>query len=175
MLTEWKKVYSLNHPADLGSGGFFEDLIEAQNKNADNETQDLFSILYQLEQFRTCEGILHFKLCYPDLADEFPFPCNEWTQLSNPLYENVVQGFKPINITFESALGDFKGLSWAVRGVDNCLMEDFPYQRESRAFCIGSLNGRDGKAVGPPKYLVEQVELLVNPGKEKTYRNMLMN
>ena len=175
MLTEWKKVYSLNHPADLGSGGFFEDLIEAQNKNADNETQDLFSVLYQLEHFRTCEGILHFKLCYPDLVDEFPFPCNEWTQLSNPLYDNVVQGFKPINITFQSAIKDFQGLSWTTRGVDSCLMEDFPYQRDSRAFCIGSLNGVDGKAVGPPKYSVEQVELFVNPGKEKTYSNMLMN
>jgi hypothetical protein len=45
----------------LGADGFFADLDEAQNKNADNETADLFSILYQLEQFRTCEGVFHFK------------------------------------------------------------------------------------------------------------------
>ena len=150
----------------MGAIGFFGDLIEAQNKNADNETADLFSILYQLERFRTCDGVFHFKLCYPDLAGEFLTPCNEWTQSSNPIYESVVQDFKPINITFQSAENkDFNGLSWSTRGVETCLIEDYPYTTVNRSLCIGSLSGTDGRFTGPNKFMVEKVELFVNPGK----------
>merc|ERR1711892_1305385 len=94
--TEWKKVYSLTNPQDAG---YFGDLMEAEHKNAENESADLFSILYQLEQFRNCDGVFHFKLCYPDLVGNFNFPCNEWTQSSNPLYESLIEDFTPIKIT----------------------------------------------------------------------------
>ena len=62
-------MYSLTHPVELEAKGFFKDQKEALNKNADNEDADMFSILYQLEQYRNCEGDFHFKLCYPELAE----------------------------------------------------------------------------------------------------------
>ena len=42
---EWKKVYSLTHT----SNELFKNLKDAKNKNADNETADLFSILDELD------------------------------------------------------------------------------------------------------------------------------
>ena len=97
---EWKKIYTLTHPSDLGTAGFFKDLKDAQNKNAENETADMFSVLGELDQYRSCSGGFHFQLCYPELAENFSYPCNEWTQFSNPVSESIVKDFKPINITF---------------------------------------------------------------------------
>jgi hypothetical protein len=77
----------------------------------------------------------------------------------------MVKDYKPINITFQSARTDFNGLGWSTKGVTNCLMEDHPYTSNNRSFCIGHLNGQDGKINGPPKYWVENVELFVNTGK----------
>ena len=51
---EWKKVYSITHPESLGKEGFFTDHEDAMNRNPDNETADLFSILGELEHFRNC-------------------------------------------------------------------------------------------------------------------------
>ena len=75
----------------MGRKGFFKDKIEALNKNADNEDADIFSILYQLEQYRNCEGDFHFKLCYPGLAENYSFPCNEWKQFNNPAADSIVR------------------------------------------------------------------------------------
>ena len=162
---EWKKVYSITRPADLGKGGFFADHTEAGNKNADNETADLFSILYQLEQYRTCTGEFHFKLCYPGLAENYSFPCNEWTQFSNPTNDDVIKDFKPINITFQSKNKDFKGLSLSFNGKEESLIEDHPFGSK-QSFSIGTLKGTDGKIPGPGYHLVEEVKLFVNPGKK---------
>ena len=80
---EWKKIFSHTHPADLGEAGFFVDHTDAMNKNADDEYADMFSILDQLEHYRSCNGTFHFKLCYPELSNNFSFPCNEWIQFNN--------------------------------------------------------------------------------------------
>ena len=48
---------------------------ETKKKNIDDPEADLFSILYDLESMRNAEGVFHFKLCYPELAEDFP--CNE--------------------------------------------------------------------------------------------------
>ena len=149
----------------MGTKGFFKDHSEALNKNADNEDADIFSILYQLEQYRTCNGDFHFKLCYPELAENFSFPCNEWTQFNDPAADSIVRNFKPIKITFKSALGDFKGLGMSERSKKETLIEDNPMQFNNRTFSIGTLKGKEGKIVGPPDHLVEKVELFVNPGK----------
>ena len=152
----------------MGIDGFFADHAEALNKNADNETADLFSILYQLDQYRTCSGEFHFKLCYPGLAENYSFPCNEWTQFSNPTIDNVIKDFKPINISFQSKNKDFKGLSLSAKGIEGGLIEDHPFLRlqSDRTFSIGTLKGTDGKIPGPGKHLVEKVDLFVNPGKK---------
>ena len=165
---EWTKVYSLYHPSSLGKDGFFKDLKDTHNKNADNETADLFSILDQLEQYRTCRGDFHLKICYPELAENFSFPCNEWTQSNNPFSDKLLKDFKPINITFQSATQDFKGLGLSARGRGDSLIEDFPFLKNDWAFSIGSIQGSDGKFAGPPPHYVEKVELFVNPGKFQT-------
>lgn len=147
--------------------GYFVDHAEALNKNAENETADMYSILYQLEQYRTCSGLFHFKLCYPELVDEFPFPCNEWTQLSNPVIDNVIHDYKPINITFQSDTKDFLGLGQAGQGNKDTLVEDHPFlKKDNRTFQIGTIKGIEGKFFGPGSiHLVEKVELFVNTGK----------
>ena len=165
-------MYSLYHPEDYGKNGYFADQNEALNKNADNEDADMFSILDQLEQYRTCDGQLHFKLCYPELAENFSFPCNEWTQSNNPAVEPILKGFEPITITFKSKVKDFVGLGLATRGREGHLMEDHPYNSLNRAFSIGTIAG-EGKIPGPGfgavEDMVEKVELYVNPGAVFSY------
>ena len=133
-------------------------------KNADNDTADLFSILDELEWYRTCSGDFHFKICYPDLAENFSFPCNEWSQLNNPATDSIVREFKPINITFESKTQEFKGLAMSEWGKEEHLIVDFPFQTTDWSFSVGTLKGVDGKFDGPGSYLVENVELFVSIG-----------
>ena len=78
---QYENTFSHTHPEGLGEAGFFIDHSDAMNKNADDEDADMFSILDQLEQYRTCTCTLHFKLCYPELSNNFSFPCNKWIQL----------------------------------------------------------------------------------------------
>ena len=42
-----------------------------------------------------------------------------------------------------------------------------PYLYE-RSFSVGSIKDKDGKIAGPGSYMVEKVELYVNPGKVLT-------
>ena len=158
---EWKKVYGL----DYSEKELFKDLKEAENKNAENETANLFSILDQLEKYRDCNGDLHLKLCYPELAGNFTDPCNEWIQSSNPATDSIIKGYKPIKITFRSTNKDFPGLGLTQRGKATSLIEDFPYIKNGRSFSIGTIKETNGKVQGPNEYMVEQVELFVNPGK----------
>ena len=116
---EWKKVYGL----DYSDKEVFKDLKEAENKNAKNETANLFSILDQLDNYRDCNGDLHLKICYPELAGNFTDPCNEWTQSSNPATDSIIKGYKPIKITFKSTDDkDFPGLGLTQRGKVTGLM-----------------------------------------------------
>ena len=153
----------------MGKDGFFIDHEDAKNRNSDNETANLFSVLGQLEQYRNCKGDFHFKLCYPELAENFSFPCNEWTQSNNPVHDHIVRDFTPINITFQSASRDFKGLGMTAKGKWDALMEDFPFLKVNRAFSVGTMAGKDGRIPGPPPHMVEKVELYVNPGKPFTH------
>ena len=164
---EWKKVYSLARPANLSKSGFFDNPDESLSKNPDDEDADLFSSLDQLEQLRACGGDFHFKLCYPGLAENFSFPCNEWSQSSNPVLESIILGYKPIQVTFNSESGDFPGLGLfqLYRGGKH-LINDRPYVN-SYAFSVGtseSVLDDVGKFTGPPKLYVEKVELYVNAG-----------
>ena len=151
----------------MGKNGFFANHVDAHNKNPGNESAEMFSILDQLEEFRDCDGNFHFKICYPELAENFSFPCNEWIQSRNPFNEKLLRGYKPINITFQSATQDFNGLGLSARGRGDSFIDDAPFLKNDfeRAFSIGSLRGKDGKFPGPPPYFVEQVELFINPGK----------
>ena len=70
---------------------------ETKKKNIDDPEADLFSILNDLESMRNAEGVFHFKLCYPELAEDFP--CNEWVQSSNPLTQQKITGFAGIRVS----------------------------------------------------------------------------
>ena len=96
----------------------------------------------------------------------FTDPCNEWTQSSNPATDSIIKGYKPIKITFKSTDDkDFPGLGLTQRGKDTGLIEDYPYIKKGRSFSVGTIKETDGKIPGPNEYMVEQVELFVNPGK----------
>ena len=152
---EWKKVYSIQ-----STEGLFADLEEAKNKNAYDENADLFSILGELEQFRTCNGDFHFKICFPELVENFSFPCNEWTQFSNPVHESIIRDFQPIKLSFDK----FVGLGMSERGKKNNLIDYKPFET-NWWFSVGTIEGDDeGRIAGPEKNWVEKVELYVNPG-----------
>ena len=137
---EWKKVYSISIS---NTSVFFSDLEEAKNKNADDENSDLFSILGQLESFRTCSGNFHFKLCYPELADKYSSPCNEWTQLNNPVYDSIIRDYKPVKITF-----DFNGIGKDERQPQDNLIDGKPFEGYW-FFSIGTLTPHEGAIPGP--------------------------
>ena len=113
----------MTHSAKYENKGFFKNEEEALNKNDEDENSDMFSILYQLERFRTCNGDFHFKLCYPELAENYSFPCNEWIQFSNPAADSIVRDFKPIKVTFKSQFEEFGGLGMAERGKEKTFIE----------------------------------------------------
>ena len=119
---EWKKVYS--HDT---SGGLFANLEEAKRKNIDDENALLYSILYNLEAYRTTQGYFHFKLCYPELT-QFPFPCNEWTQTSNPVLESKITDYNAIHITWskDGINRPFHGIGLSPNSKAYNLIDDAP-------------------------------------------------
>jgi len=119
---KWKKVFGHNF-----KGGFFSNLEETKKKNANDENALLFSILYNLEAYRMKKGHFHFKLCYPELT-QFPNPCNEWTQTSNPVLESKITGYKAVNITWDtdSYGGPFRGLGLSPASKNCNLIDDAP-------------------------------------------------
>ena len=150
----------------MGKDGYFKDLEEAKNKNADNEDADLFSVLDQLEKYRTCTGKFHFKLCYPELAENFTFPCNEWMQLNNPVYDSIIRNYKPVKISFKSENEDFQGLGMSEKMKQSSLIGNMPFS-DSEWFSVGTLKGnKDGTFPGPPSHLVKKVELYINQGNK---------
>ena len=60
---EWIKVFS--HDT---SGGVFESEDDALRKNPEDPDALLYSVLDQLEKFRSKIGF-HYKLCYPEFAN----------------------------------------------------------------------------------------------------------
>ena len=119
---EWKKIYSLDT-----SGGLFANLEEAKKKNVNDENALLYSILYNLEAFRNKKGYFHFKLCYPELT-QFPFPCNEWTQTSNPVLESEITDYQAVHITWnkDSINGTFHGIGLSPASSEYNLIDDAP-------------------------------------------------
>lgn len=156
---EWEKIYSLNT-----AGGLFANLDDAKKKNIDDPEADLFSRLYELDSMRNWEGVFHFKLCYPELASStINFPCNEWTQTSNPLTESKITGFAAINLTWtRDGMNDlFHGL-----GLSSCcssanLIDGNPFR--DWWYSIGTIAywGCATCVTGPGRTPVKMVELYV--------------
>ena len=136
----WKVVFK--HDT---AGGVFGSVAEALNKHPDNPDASLFSILDQLETFRTDWGVFHLNLCYGGAM------CNVWKQTSNPVTESDITGFVGYGLGYE-----YNGLneSWAGLGrnldTSETLIDDTPLSAETSWFAIGALkNDSSGKIWGP--------------------------
>ena len=108
------------------SGGLFTN-YDVGNKNPEDPDNKLYSILDQLEDYRSSVGKFQFKLCYPELTwglDEKT--CNEWIQASNPYTESSITGFEEIFLAFDknSSNDDWRGLGKNLVGNDVATMLD---------------------------------------------------
>ena len=111
------------------SGGLFKDRNQVLKFNPTNPNADLFSILYQLENYRDSKGNFQFKLCYPEIKGIGGKTCNEWIQSSNPATDSVITGFLPISLAFvkNSINSDWKGLGINIPGNQrSALIDDAP-------------------------------------------------
>ena len=111
----FKKVFS--HSSKFG---FFENSTDALNKNAQDESQPLFSNLGSLEKFKNPEGQLHFKLVYPEIP-----ATNEWIQTSNPTTDEIITGFEAIKLDIKT---NRNGDAWEGIGFSDqySLIDDTP-------------------------------------------------
>ena len=128
------------------SAGVFENVTDALSKNPKDENAKLFSILDQLENFRTCEGAFHFKLCYPGLIHSpTGSSCNEWAQSSNPVYEKKVTGLRLLKIAFPTGSSGGTRHTWAGLKYTG----KYEVASEGGYFVIGSRIAYQGKIKGP--------------------------
>ena len=151
----WKVVFK--HDT---AGGVFGSVEEALNKNPDNPDAPLFSILDQMETFRTDWGVFHLNLCYGA-------KCNVWKQTSNPVTESNITGFVSDG-PGDGLAYEYNGLneSWAGlgRNLDTSvtLIDDTPLSAETSWFAIGALkNDSSGKIWGPLGNFIRKVTLKV--------------
>ena len=112
----WRKIFSHN-----SKYGYFADSADALSRNADDESQPLFSRLSDIEQFRNAQGEFHFKLVYPEIPT-----VNEWIQTSNPTTETTITGFEAasLDITINSNDDAWAGLGLGEEG--KSLLDDSP-------------------------------------------------
>ena len=75
---------------------------------------------------RNDDGVFHFKLCYPELSEEFP--CNEWIQSSNPVTESNITGYSGVKLTYpkNGIGGPFQGLGLSPLSFGYNLIDDAP-------------------------------------------------
>ena len=151
----WKVVFK--HDT---AGGVFGSVEEALNKNPDNPDAPLFSILDQMETFRTDWGVFHLNLCAGG-------KCNVWKQTSNPVTESNITGFVSDG-PGDGLAYEYNGLneSWAGlgRNLDTSvtLIDDTPLSAETSWFAIGALkNDSSGKIWGPLGNFIRKVTLKV--------------
>ena len=134
--------------------GLFSSLLDALNKNSGDPEADLYSILDQLESYRTKNGF-HFKLCYPELVG-----CNEWIQTSNPATQfGKATGFKAIKLAYATAgdNGEWKGIGRNPINHRTTLIDDSP-----------PLSGYWWTAIGKLKIIKHGVSFYQNQSSQKT-------
>ena len=111
-------------------GGVFFSQEDALSKNPDNPEAPLFSILGDLESYRTSDGLFHFKLCYPEINGDTGHgdQCNEWKQSSNPATEATIKDFQAVSLGFpnNSLNGSWAGLGKSSDQTPKSLMDDAP-------------------------------------------------
>merc|ERR1712141_794452 len=112
----WRKIFSHN-----SKYGFVDDTADALSRNADDESQPLFSRLSDIEQFRNAQGEFHFKLVYPEIP-----AVNEWIQTSNPTTETTITGFVAASLDISINSNDDAWAGLGLGGEGKSLMDDSP-------------------------------------------------
>ena len=142
--------------------GAFPDIESTLNMNPEDEDANLFSILDQVENYRRRSGVFHFRLCYPNVNDL----CNEWTQTSNPVTDQVIENFKAIDIIWPHANHPFAGLGLSTFFPTKNLMDSSPSSTKWR-YSIGAteLVGNNGNALEGPKFNTHKVVLYLKRGE----------
>ena len=118
--------------------GFFKDADDALNKNSDDPSAPLYSILDQLEDFRSEDGFFRFMLCYPELrwgvdGDE----CNTWIQSSNPTTTTSVEDYQAVKLAFpDTNTGKWRGLAMSSTTVT--LLDDYEENGNAWFAAIGA-------------------------------------
>ena len=111
-------------------GGVFSSQEDALSKNPDNPEAPLFSILGDLESYRTSDGLFHFKLCYPEINGDTGHgdQCNEWKQSSNPATEATIKDFQAVKLAFSKNClnSNWTGLGKSSDQSPKSLMDDLP-------------------------------------------------
>jgi len=146
------------------AGGLFPTIEDALRMNPGNPKAQLFSILDQLESFRSSDGKFRFRLCYPELNNDKK--CNEWIQTSNPANEAIITGFEAVDLAFTT---NGQGNTWKGLGKNNqannanAFIDDAPTQ-SAWWTAIGAIqNNPNGQTTipGPTPQMVTVVELYV--------------
>ena len=157
----WVKVFS--HDV---AGRFFPSKHEAKNWNADNPDADLYSILDQVENYRK-NGVFHIRLCVPELASKYDFPCNEWTQSSNFVEEIEVTDFEEIELTMKGpSWQSFAGLALAPKR-RHTLIASIPGNYWFSIGCQAPYNWGIYGPSGADPYEIHKIELYLAIGKKE--------
>lgn len=75
------------------TGGYYTDATQAATYNVNKPQEDRYSILSQLESFRSLTGNFTFRISTPDVAKR-----NIWMQRTNPAVDQAVAGYVPLSI-----------------------------------------------------------------------------
>ena len=86
------------------SAGYFADSTEALSINTTNPEATKYSILNQIENFRSTQGNFTFKINWPGYS-----PRNIWRQRTNPTTDVDVDGYVAISITAPGGAANYWG------------------------------------------------------------------
>ena len=141
----WKKIFNQNV-----AKGLFIDEDDVKMKHSFDVESPLYSFLDSIDTIPHLESPYHFKLCYPELT-EYTFPCNEWTQIKNPMKVSTMDGigYVDINTTFHG--GSFNGIAKNKPGSRNekTILDTTPTET-SWWYAIGALAYDTAKLIPGP-------------------------
>ena len=167
MDNQWKKVFSHNV-----SFGVFTNAEDVKLKNPFDPSAPLFSFLDNLDMLKRKEDPYHLRLCYPELSEEYEFPCNEWLQRKHPMNSKSRDNMDTaITITFDKngvSNRGFSGLGKNDAGNNvNTIIDGSP-TNTNWWLAIGALKAIEDKIPGPRGKWVSKVELFMKRSQPST-------
>ena len=145
------------------SYGVFTNAEDVILKSPFDPSLPLFSFLGNLDMLKRKEHPFHLRLCYPELSDDYEFPCNEWIQRKHPMDSKSRDNMdEAIAITFDGNGVSNRGFSGLGRNDagnnENTIIDGSP-TNINWWLAIGALNTVEDKIPGPFEKLVSKVEL----------------